>query len=97
MPLLFETKHPVKLELTSQGVFGVSGQNRFFGPQFSPFPFRREFSEASRGGKRRNSHQSAVFGEAGNGTVAGISELAERVGFEPTSPCGLPDFESGPL
>ncbi len=25
------------------------------------------------------------------------SNLAERVGFEPTSPCGLPDFESGPL
>ena len=23
--------------------------------------------------------------------------LAEAVGFEPTSPCGLPDFESGPL
>ena len=23
--------------------------------------------------------------------------LAETVGFEPTSPCGLPDFESGPL
>ncbi len=23
--------------------------------------------------------------------------LAEEVGFEPTSPGGLPDFESGPL
>ena len=23
--------------------------------------------------------------------------LAEAVGFEPTRPCGLPDFESGPL
>jgi len=23
--------------------------------------------------------------------------VAEGVGFEPTSPCGLPDFESGPL
>ena len=32
-------------------------------------------SEASRGQKRRNSHQSVVFGEAGNGTVVGIYEL----------------------
>ena len=44
---------------------------------------RRESSEASRGGKRRNSHQSAVFGEAGNGTVVGISELVGEGGFEP--------------
>ena len=26
-----------------------------------------------------------------------LSLVAEAVGFEPTSPCGLPDFESGPL
>ena len=55
----------------------------FSPPRVSPFPFRRESSEASRGGKRRNSHQSAVFGKAGNGTVVGISELARREGFEP--------------
>ncbi len=35
-------------------------------------------------GKRKNSHQSAVFGEAGNGTVVGISELAAGEGFEPS-------------
>ena len=45
---------------------------------------RRESSGASRGGKRRNSHQSAVFGEAGNGTVVGISELERLMGVEPT-------------
>ena len=55
----------------------------FSPPRVSPFPFRRESSEASRGGKRRNSHQSAVFGEAGNGTVAGISELVRATGLEP--------------
>ena len=37
----------------------------------------REPSAAGRGWKRRNSRQSAVFGKAGNGTVAGISELAQ--------------------
>lgn len=30
-------------------------------------------------------------------TVVSGLLLAEAVGFEPTSPCGLPDFESGPL
>lgn len=29
--------------------------------------------------------------------LAVLFSLAEAVGFEPTSPCGLPDFESGPL
>ena len=37
----------------------------------------REPSAAGRGWKRRNSRQSAVFGEAGKVTVAGISELAK--------------------
>ena len=50
--------------------------------RLSPFPFRRESSEASRGGTRRNSRQNAVFGKAGNGTVVGISELARKEGFE---------------
>ena len=36
----------------------------------------REPSAAGRGWKRRNSHQSAVFAEGGNGTVVGISELS---------------------
>ncbi len=36
------------------------------------------------GWKRRNSHQSAVFAEGGNGTVVGISELVEEDGFEPS-------------
>lgn len=39
-------------------------------------PLRRKSSEASHGGKRRNPHHSVVFGEAGNGTVVGISELS---------------------
>ena len=47
-----------------------------------PSLFRRESSEASRGGKRRNPHQSAVFGEAGNGTVVGIPELVDLKRFE---------------
>lgn len=47
----------------------------FSSPSHSPFPLRRESSEASRGGKLRNSHHSAVFGKAGNETVVGISEL----------------------
>ena len=51
-----------------------------------PSLFRRESSEASRGGKRRNSHRSAVFGEAGNGTAAGISELVREAGLEPARP-----------
>ena len=41
----------------------------------SPSPLHRESSGAGRGGKRRNSHHSAVFGKAGNGTAVGISEL----------------------
>lgn len=52
-------------------------------PRVPPIPFRHESSEASRGGKRRNSLQSAVFGEAGNGTVVGISELVRPEEFEP--------------
>ncbi len=44
----------------------------------------REPSAAGRGWKRRNSHQSAVFAEGGNGTVVGISELVEEDGFEPS-------------
>ena len=40
-----------------------------------PVPFGPESSEANRVRKRRNSHQSAVFGKAGNGTVVGISGL----------------------
>ena len=51
-------------------------------PRIPPLPFRRESSKAGRGGKRRNSHQSAVFGKAGNGTVAGISELVDGTGLE---------------
>ncbi len=27
--------------------------------------------------------------------MIGTNKLAERVGFEPTVPCGTPDFESG--
>ena len=50
----------------------------------SPSPLGRESSEAIPGRKRRNSHQSAVFGEAGNGAVVGISELVPVVGLEPT-------------
>ena len=50
-------------------------------PQGGP---NREPNEVGRGWKRRNSRQSAVFGEAGNGTVAGISELVRVVGVEPT-------------
>ena len=49
-----------------------------------PVPFGPESSEANRVRKRRNSHQSAVFGKAGNGTVVGISELAAGEGFEPS-------------
>ena len=64
-------------------------------PQASPFPLRRESSEASRGGKRRNSHQSAVFGEAGNGTVVGISELVEVGGVEPPSESTLTGLSPG--
>ena len=44
----------------------------------------REPSAAGRGWKRRNSRQSAVFAEGGNGTVVGISELVEEDGFEPS-------------
>ena len=54
----------------------------FDAPRASRPPLRRESSEASRGGKRRNSHHSAVFSEAGNGAVMGISELAEMERFE---------------
>ena len=35
-----------------------------------------ESSAANPARKRRNSHHSAVFGEAGNGAVVGISELS---------------------
>ena len=58
------------------------GKIDFSAPSGFPFPFRRESSEASRGGTRRNSRQSAVFGKAGNGTVVGISELVETTGLE---------------
>ena len=51
--------------------------------QHPPSPRRREPSEAVRGGMRRNPRQSAVFGEAGNGTAAGISELVRAWGLEP--------------
>ena len=50
---------------------------------------RRKPSGADFGGKRRNSHQSAVFGEAGNGTVVGISELVRVMGLEPISLAAL--------
>ena len=50
-----------------------------------PQKIRRKPSEADFGGKRRNPHQSAVFGEAGNGTAVGISELELMVGIEPTT------------
>ena len=46
----------------------------------------REPSAAGLGWKRRNSHQSIVFGEAGNGTVVGISELVRMTGLEPVRP-----------
>ena len=42
----------------------------------SPSPLGRKPSGADFGRKRRNSHQSAVFGEAGNGAVVRISELS---------------------
>ncbi len=62
----------------------------------SSVSLRRESSEASRGGKRRNSHQSAVFGEAGNGTVVGISELVGEGGFEPPK-SKTTDLQSAPF
>ena len=42
---------------------------------------------------------SAENNDTANDTIVSlaVSDLAEAVGFEPTSPCGLPDFESGPL
>ena len=49
----------------------------------SPVLLGQKPSEADFGRKRRNSCHSAVFGEAGNGTVTGIPELARQEGFEP--------------
>ena len=46
-------------------------------------PLRREPSAAGHGGKRRNSHQSAVFGEAGNGTAAGNSKYSPHLPSHP--------------
>ena len=37
------------------------------------------------GGRNKKSPERGLF----------IGDLAERVGFEPTVPCGTPDFESG--
>mgnify|MGYP001089853535 CR=1 FL=1 len=54
-----------------------------------PRPLRRESSEASPSGKRRNSHHSAVFGKAGNETVVGISELIRVVGLKSISLAAL--------
>ena len=54
-------------------------------PHF-PSRYRREPNRAVRGGKRRNSHRSAVFGGAGNGTKVGISELVREAGLEPARP-----------
>ena len=48
-----------------------------------PSPLGLESSEANRGRRRKNSRQSAVFGEAGKGTVMGISELVQAPTFEP--------------
>ena len=45
----------------------------------------RKPSAAGRGGKEKSSHQSAVFGKAGNGTVVGTFELVEAGGVEPPS------------
>ncbi|MCI9122147.1 MAG: hypothetical protein HFG00_11605, partial [Oscillibacter sp.] len=42
-----------------------------------------ESSEANRGRKRRNSHHSAVFGEAGNGTAAGNSKYSPHLPSHP--------------
>ena len=51
----------------------------------TPVSLGPESNEVNRGRKRRNSHRSAVFGEAGNGTAAGISELVRPTGFEPAA------------
>ena len=48
----------------------------------NPVPLGPEYSEAKRVRRRRNSHHRAVFGEAGNGAMVGISELAEMGRFE---------------
>ncbi len=47
--------------------------------QHPPSPRRREPSEAVRGGMRRNPRQSAVFGEAGNGTAAEFPVMAKGI------------------
>ena len=49
---------------------------------------RRKPSGADFGGRRRNSHHSAVFGGAGNGAVMGISSLGN--GFE--TRCRISDY-----
>lgn len=50
----------------------------------SPVLLHPQTSEAFAGGKRRNSHQSTVFGKAGNRAMVGISKLAAGEGFEPS-------------
>lgn len=53
------------------GDIGIAGQSGYFHPVL----LHPQTSKAFAGGKRRNSHQSAVFGKAGNGTVVRIFEL----------------------
>ena len=53
------------------------------GGGFAAFARHQGGRTLGRSWKRRNSHQSAVFGEAGNGTVVGISELVPVAGLEP--------------
>ena len=38
---------------------------------------------------------SAQHATGGDGALVNARYVAERVGFEPTVPCGTPDFESG--
>ena len=45
-------------------------------------------------GKLKGEQLAQVFGKR-KGPHEGALMLAERVGFEPTVPCGTPDFESG--
>ena len=58
-------------------------------PRSSP---PRQWGPCSSGRKIRREQKKGLSRETNRD-----KPLAETVGFEPTSPCGLPDFESGSL
>ena len=62
-----------------------------FRPTFRPTSLQDNPAQTARGGNKK----APDFRGLMNSGMVRNGKMAERVGFEPTVPCGTPDFESG--